>query len=198
MTEAKLSEEAKAWRNAQRARLVALRLSYSDAARSDWTQRIMQRLEPVAMAHDGPISVYWPFRGEPDLRGLGAELVARGARLALPVVLERGRPLVFRAWAPGDPLEPGIWNIPVPARDERVVPELIVAPVVGFDRGAYRLGYGGGYFDRTLAALAPGWRAFGVGPAMAELATIHPLPHDVALDAIVTPDEVVPRPGARR
>jgi len=70
MTVEKLSPEAKAWRNAQRARLVALRLSYSEDARRDWTARIMQRLEPVAMTAEGPISVYWPFRGEPDLRPL--------------------------------------------------------------------------------------------------------------------------------
>ena len=72
-----------------------------------------------------------------------------------------------------------------------------IAPVVGFDAAGYRLGYGGGYFDRTLAALAPGWRAFGVGYGLAALPTIHPLPHDVGLDAIVTPDGTV-RGRARR
>ena len=78
-----------------------------------------------------------------------------------------------------------------------MLPEVILAPVVGFDPAAYRLGYGGGYFDRTLAALPPGWRAFGVGYALAALPTIHPLPHDVALHAVVTPEAVVRRKGAR-
>jgi 5,10-methenyltetrahydrofolate synthetase len=136
------------------------------------------------------VSLYWPFRGEPDLRGWAEGLVARGARLALPVVVERARPMVFRAWVPGAKLVPGIWNIPVPAEDRRVTPEVVIAPVVGFDPACFRLGYGGGYFDRTLAVLPGAWRAYGVGPDLARLPTIHPQPHDIVLNAVVTPSGV--------
>lgn len=81
----------------------------------------------------------------------------------------------------------GDWNIPVPPPDAPpVTPEIALAPLVGWDAGGYRLGYGGGYFDRTLAALSPRPFTIGVGLQKAQLATIHPQPHDIRLDAIVT------------
>lgn len=186
MTEQRLSEEAKAWRNAQRARLVALRLSYSEAARSDWTQRIMQRLEPVAMAHDGPISVYWPFRGEPDLRPMMRRLAAAGKTIALPAVVQPRWPLEFRPWKPKCEMELGVWNIPVPKTDARVTPTLLLAPVIGFDTGFYRLGYGGGFYDRTLAALTGPRTVIGIGFDCAEIPSIGPHGLDVPMDRIVT------------
>lgn len=186
MTEAKLSEEAKAWRNAQRARLVALRLSYSDAARSDWTQRIMQRLEPVAMAHEGPISVYWPFRGEPDLRPMMRRLATAGKTIALPAVVQPRWPLEFRPWKPKCEMELGVWNIPVPKTDARVTPTMLLAPVIGFDTGFYRLGYGGGFYDRTLAALTGPRAVVGIGFDCAEMPSIGPHGLDVPMDRIVT------------
>jgi 5-formyltetrahydrofolate cyclo-ligase len=92
------------------------------------------------------ISAYWPFRGEPDLRPF-LERVAAGGRTALPVVIARGQPPCLRA--SDDPLERGVWNIPVPASDaEVVVPDVVIAPVVGFDSACYRLGYGGGFLRR--------------------------------------------------
>jgi 5-formyltetrahydrofolate cyclo-ligase len=79
-----------------------------------------------------------------------------------------------------------VWNIPVPAEGEGIVPDVVIAPIVGFDRACYRLGYGGGFFDRTLAALPVRPRVFGVGYAYAEMETILPQSHDIAMDAIVT------------
>ena len=76
-----------------------------------------------------------------------------GGRCALPVVVEKKAPLVFRLWEPGGRLVPGVWNIPIPADGDEVLPDVVIAPVVGFDSACYRLGYGGGFFDRTLAAL---------------------------------------------
>ena len=112
--------EVMAWRKETRARLIAARRALPAAARRADDALIAARLDALIGDVAGRIvSLYWPFRAEPDLRGWGAELMARGARLALPVVLERGRPLIFRAWAPGEALEPGIWNIPVPSRDAR-------------------------------------------------------------------------------
>lgn len=186
MTEGKLSEEAKAWRNAQRARLVALRLSYSEAARTDWTARIMQRLEPLAMAHDGPISLYWPFRGEPDLRPMMRRLTAAGKTVALPAVVRPRWPLEFRPWKPKCEMELGVWNIPVPRTDARVTPTLLLAPVIGFDTGFYRLGYGGGFYDRTLAALAGPRTAIGIGFDCAEIPSIGPHGLDIPMDRVIT------------
>src|SRR5690606_38068957 len=108
----------------------------------------------------------------------------RGAIPALPVVERRASPLVFRPWRPGAAMERGHWNIPVPATTETLVPDVVLAPLVGWDAAGYRLGYGGGYFDRTLAARQP--LAIGVGLQSARLATIYPQPHDIALAAIIT------------
>jgi 5,10-methenyltetrahydrofolate synthetase len=180
-----------AWRRVTRERLIAARRALPVAGRQAADAAIAAHLDRLVGPVEGRVvSLYWPFRGEPDLRAWGAALIGRGARLALPVVEQKARPLVFRPWRPGDAMTRGIWNIPVPDTDARVVPDIVIAPVVGFDPVGYRLGYGGGYFDRTLAALAPGWRAIGVGHDLAALPTIHPLPHDVPLHAIVTPSGI--------
>lgn len=83
-------------------------------------------------------------------------------------------------------MERGVWNIPAPADGEVLTPDVVLAPLVGFDPDGYRLGYGGGFFDRTLAALSPQPRAIGVGQAVAAIPTIHPQPQDIPMDAIVT------------
>ncbi|RQP04459.1 MAG: hypothetical protein D1H97_17770 [Paracoccus sp. BP8] len=93
-------------------------------------------------------------------------------------------PLAFHRWSPGAPMRRGHWNIPVPASIEAVEPDVVLAPLVGWDGRGYRLGYGGGYFDRTLAARRP--LAVGTGLQSARLATIYPQPHDIPLAAIVT------------
>ena len=115
-----------------------------------------------------------------------------GTCLALPVVEEKARPLLFRPWQPATRLAPGIWNIPVPAEGRPVRPDALLVPLVGFDGEGYRLGHGGGYYDRTLAAMAPRPLAIGVGFAASRLPTIHPQPHDVPMDLIVTEEGVAP------
>jgi 5-formyltetrahydrofolate cyclo-ligase len=132
-------------------------------------------------------SGYWPIKGEPDLRPLLAALHAEVALVALPLVEVKAAPLVFRRWTPETRMVRGDWNIPVPPPDaEAVIPEISLAPVVGWTAEGFRLGYGGGYFDRTLAALSPRPFTIGIGFQSAHLATIYPQPHDIALDAIVT------------
>jgi 5-formyltetrahydrofolate cyclo-ligase len=132
-------------------------------------------------------SGYWPIKAEPDLRPLLAALHAEGARVALPLVEVKAAPLVFRRWTPETRMVRGDWNIPVPPPEAEVVtPEIALAPVVGWTAEGFRLGYGGGYFDRTLAALSPRPFTIGIGLQAARLATIYPQPHDIALDAIVT------------
>jgi 5,10-methenyltetrahydrofolate synthetase len=110
----------------------------------------------------------------------------RGGRCALPMVVKRNQPLAFRLWEPGTRLERGVWNIPFPADGAEVAPDVVIAPVVGFDSACYRLGYGGGFFDRTLAALPAKPRTIGVGYTCAAIATIYPQAHDIPMDAIVT------------
>jgi 5-formyltetrahydrofolate cyclo-ligase len=94
--------------------------------------------------------------------------------------------LIFRAYKSGDPLEKGIWNIPIPAEGNPVLPDVVIAPIVGVDPLNFRLGYGGGFFDRTLAAMPFKPLVIGVGYDLQRIATIHPQPHDIPMDRIVT------------
>jgi 5-formyltetrahydrofolate cyclo-ligase len=175
------------WRKSERARLIEQRLVTSASARKSNSDRIAELLDVAIGDLSGRIvSGYWPMRGEPDLRGWLERLEARGGRCALPVVIERQAPLVFRIWKRGEKLERGVWDIPVPAAGEEVCPDVMIAPLVGYDRDAYRLGYGGGYFDRTLAVTPRRPLVIGVGYSHAAIATIYPEPHDIPMDKIVT------------
>ena len=175
------------WRKNERRRLIAQRLAISNAERSDRARRIGAHLDMLLPNLAGiSVSLYWPFRGEPDLRGWAAAIRARGATCALPVVVEKNAPLIFRLWRAAEPLALGVWNIPIPANSPEVVPDVVIAPVVGFDQLGYRLGYGGAFYDRTLTALTKKPRAIGVGYSRAAVATIYPLRHDIPMDVIVT------------
>lgn len=177
------------WRKAERARLIEARLAIPADIRARAAARIAERLDGEAQHLDGStVGIYWPFRGEPDLREWAASAIARGARIALPVVVAKGQPLVFRSWAPGEKLEKGVWNIPIPAGGEQVLPDLVIAPLVGFDEAGYRLGYGGGFYDRTLAAMPARPQTIGVGFGFARLATIFPQWHDIPMDSLVVED----------
>jgi 5-formyltetrahydrofolate cyclo-ligase len=190
--------EVRNWRKERRASLVAERLGAGRPEREGWTSAITACLERLP-ALDGPagaVGFYWPYKGEYDSRPLARLLQARGVRLALPVVVERARPVAFRAWWPGMRMRPGIWDIPVPDEGDWVRPEALLVPLLGFDLRGYRLGYGGGYYDRTLAAARPtSPRAIGVGFEIGRLETIHPQPHDVPMDLIVTERQVFRGPA---
>jgi 5-formyltetrahydrofolate cyclo-ligase len=180
-------EEVRLWRKAKRVALINRRLAMPPEARATRSEAITAALRQVLATRPGRlIGFYWPFKGEYDPRPLARALHAGGARLALPVVVEKARPMVFRPWWPGAPMTHGIWNIPVPAAGEPVVPDLLLVPLVGFDGRRFRLGYGGGYYDRTLAALPARPRTIGIGFELARIATIHPQPHDIAMDLVVT------------
>ena len=175
------------WRRDQRAALIAARLARPGPDRERHAADLALALDDLIAPGPGmTLSLYWPFKAEPDLRPFMARAHERGARIALPVVVARGQPLLFREWAPGCAMERGVWNILQPADPAEVRPDVVIAPLVGFDPQGYRLGYGGGFFDRTLAALGPGVRAVGVGHPSAALRTIHPQPHDIPMRAIVT------------
>lgn len=175
------------WRKAERKRLIALRMASSAADRTKSAARIAAGLDRIIGRVSGQIiATYWPFRGEPDLRHWTIKVIERGGRIALPVVIRKDWPLEFRIWSPGDPLERGVWNILTPSRGPAVRPDVVVAPVVGFDSAGYRLGYGGGFYDRTLARMTGKPMTIGIGYEAARLPTIYPQPHDIALSAIVT------------
>ena len=180
-------DDVSRWRKAERRRLIDERLALVSADRITRSERLAEKLDQAIGRVSGRIvSSYWPFRGEPDLRNWAIKGIARGGRIALPVVVQKARPLEFRVWQPGDPLERGVWNILVPSRGPAVLPDIVVAPVVGFDAANYRLGHGGGYFDRTLAAMPRMPLRIGIGFAAAKIATIYPQPHDIPMDTIVT------------
>ncbi|TPK49788.1 5-formyltetrahydrofolate cyclo-ligase [Mesorhizobium sp. B2-5-4] len=179
--------DVRRWRKAERERLIAARLAVSAEARTAMSQRIAEGLEAVIGGVAGRmVSLYWPFRGEPDLRPWMASINAQGGRTALPIVVEKGQPLIFRAYKPGDRLEKGVWNIPIPAEGDPVLPDIVISPIVGIDPASYRLGYGGGFFDRTLAAMSFKPLVIGVGYELQRIATIYPQWHDIPMDRIVT------------
>ena len=184
------------WRKAERTRLRAARLALSVAERKEIGEALAGYLRQVLQDRFGGaqgkvLSAYWPIKGEPDLRPLMADLHEGGVTVALPLVETKAAPLTFRRWTPETRMVRGDWNIPVPPPDAPVVtPDIALAPLVGWTADGYRLGYGGGYFDRTLAALAPKPFVIGIGFQAAQLKTIYPQPHDIPLDLILTENGV--------
>lgn len=179
------------WRKAERVRLLAERAALPVSVRQHAAERIAPHLEAVIRTRFGrleglTLSAWWPIKAELSLRPWLTDLVGRGVTVALPVVVTPAAPLVFRRWTPDCRMVQGFWKIPVPAEGAALIPDVTLAPVVGWDAAGFRLGYGGGYFDRTLAALAPRAFAIGVGLEAARVETIFPQPHDIAMDAIVT------------
>jgi 5,10-methenyltetrahydrofolate synthetase len=166
---------------------IAARSALSDEERRPASARIEAHLAALlAQRPGGTLAFCWPIRGEVDCRPLAEKLLARGWRLCQPVAVEAHRPLAFRLWTPESPMARDHHGIPVPARGESVAPDVVLVPLVAFDDRCYRLGYGGGYFDRTLATLAPRPLAIGVGFEVARTASVHPQPHDVPMDMVVT------------
>jgi len=143
------------------------------------------------------VAAYWPLQDEPDLRPLLSQWAEAGITVALPVVARRDAPLLFRPWTPGAPMQPGAYGIPEPQGGDPVTPDVVLVPTLGYTGSADRLGYGGGYYDRTLAALRQaghGYTAIGVAWSCGRIAEPGYLPaeHDVRLDAVLTPDGWVP------
>jgi 5-formyltetrahydrofolate cyclo-ligase len=181
------SKEIKVWRKAQRVALIDRRASIDAALRRRWNERMTTLLEQGFPALAGRVVAFcWPYKGEFDARFAVRYWRDHGATAALPEVVATAQPLRFRKWWPGAPTTPGVYDIPVPAGTEIVVPEAAVVPMNGFDEQGYRLGYGGAYFDRTLAALDPRPLAIGVSFEFARLATIFPQSYDIPMDFVVT------------
>lgn len=139
-----------------------------------------------ALAPPKIVAFCWPIRHEPDIRAVLAPWVAQGSLAALPVVSAPATPLAFRLWTAQTPMIEDRYGIPTPASGDFVQPDLILLPLNGFDAQGYRLGYGGGFFDRTLAALSPRPLVVGVGFEINRLDTIRPEIHDQRVDWIIT------------
>lgn len=144
------------------------------------------------LAGTGPVSGYWPIRSEMDPRPIMEGLAGRGAPLALPVVTDGG--LVFRAWAPWEPVVPaGFGTLGPPEGVAEVVPRVMLVPLAAFDRDCHRLGYGKGHYDTAIARLAAAGPLTTIGIAFAaqEIAAVPREGHDRQLDVIVTEREVI-------
>ena len=181
-----------AFRKAKRVELLERRRALDFDARKRYAKALTDRLlAAVDLRAFTVLGFYWPIRGELDLRGIARGHLDAGGVTAVPVVVAKNEPVEFWSWELGSPMQRGFWNIPVPLERRCVTPEVLVIPLVGYDAAGYRLGYGGGFYDRTLAALTPRPFRIGVGFDDSALETIHPQPHDIPMDVIVTERRVL-------
>ncbi len=190
MTRVKYMQHAElmAWRKQLRGELIARRLALP-----------VERLQACRLAMDthlqygfpglskGVVAFCWPIRNEYDARHLLRRLREQGATAALPVVVAPKTPLIFREWHPGVEMAMGKLDIPYPAAGAELTPDTVLLPMNGFDAQGYRLGYGGGFFDRTLESLqARKPLVIGVSYELAAIDTIHPQQWDIPADYVVT------------
>ncbi|MDX5362596.1 MAG: 5-formyltetrahydrofolate cyclo-ligase [Pseudazoarcus pumilus] len=187
MHEPHSADDIVARRRALRSAALSAREALTVTARSALTHRLQEHLS-VLLKQLAPATLgfCWPFRAEPDLRHFMAAWLAEDAArcAALPVVLDREVPLVFRRWLPGMALQPDRHGIPHPPAGEEVIPDVVLVPLNAFDSQGFRLGYGGGYFDRTLAVLPV--LAVGVGFELGRVDSVLPQPHDRPMEWLVT------------
>ncbi len=185
-------------RQSKRKALIEERLNLPDRLqRADLLQRVMRIW--LFGRTDQVIGAYWPIKGEFDpLPALhrwkeDGELLDEPQlrRIGLPVVDKVHKTLTFHAWYPGCPMEEDAYGIPKPKDTEVIVPTLLFVPCVGYGPGGFRLGYGGGFYDRTLAALRPKPFTVGLGYTNGWLPDMEPEPHDVPLDALLNDNGVV-------
>jgi 5-formyltetrahydrofolate cyclo-ligase len=176
-----------AFRREQRERLLAARLAVPTSEHRAAMAAVGERLDAVLEAlRPAVLGAYWPIRREFNPLPLLQRCHAAGVQVALPTIVVKKEPLEFRLWHPGARMEIGVYDIPFPADGAAVQPDTLLIPLVGFDAAGYRLGYGGGYYDRTVASLVPRPRLVGVGYELARFATVHPMWHDIRMDCIVT------------
>jgi 5,10-methenyltetrahydrofolate synthetase len=180
------TDQAALAKQALRIALKQARSAIDPATRVQWDAAIGAQLVAWWRLRQYPaLGVYWPLAGEPDLRAAYAELADAGVRLALPVVLARDQALAFADWTPGEAMARDMLGMTVPGRLRMVArPPALVIPCLGFSVEGYRVGYGGGYYDRTLAE-SPHPATLGVAYS-GQRAVFSPAPFDVALDVILT------------
>jgi 5,10-methenyltetrahydrofolate synthetase len=180
-------EDIKVWKASQRKELLAKRVAISAEDRLSWNSNITRHLMDGFPQLAGLcIGIYCPYQGEFDPRHAAHHFRELGATVALPEVVRKAEPLQFRVWWPGVAMVKGVYDIPVPEGTGIVTPQALIMPPVGFDAAGYRLGYGGGFYDRTLAGMTPRPLTIGVAYELSRLQTIHPQDFDQSMDYVVT------------
>lgn len=185
------TSSATQWKAQVRADILRRRQAIADSDRRLWnaeiTRLLLQHFPQLASM---TIGLYWPYMGEFDPRHAVYRWRKQGAVAALPEVVRKGAPLQFRAWWPGVAMGRGVYDIPIPLETDIVVPDALLIPPVGFDAAGYRIGYGGGFYDRTLAGLHPRPLTIGVAYELSRLDSIDPQEHDIPVDWLVTQNGV--------
>jgi 5,10-methenyltetrahydrofolate synthetase len=183
-----LHSELMAWRKALRGEMIARRQALPEDQLHAWRTAMDRHLEHgFPNLAKGILAFCWPIRNEYDARHLLRRLRERGATTALPVVVAPKAPLIFREWHPGAELALGKLDIPYPTAGAELVPHTVLLPMNGYDRQGYRLGYGGGFFDRTLESLNTHKPlVIGLSYELAAIDTIHPQSWDIPMDYVVT------------
>jgi 5-formyltetrahydrofolate cyclo-ligase len=164
------------------------------AERAQAAETIAARTFPLAVKSGVIVAGFMPMKSEINPLPLMRKLAAAGARLALPVVAGAGKPLIMRAWAFSEPLAAGVWGIREPEPAAPVVaPDILIVPLLAFDRAGHRIGYGAGYYDLTIAALRAKQAVVAIGVAFAaqEIAAVPASPRDAPLDLVLTEREVI-------
>jgi 5-formyltetrahydrofolate cyclo-ligase len=177
-----------------RAAALAKRDALSNACRAAAAQALALRVLPIPITPGTVVAGYSPIRSEIDPAPLMQKLAAQGAQLALPVISARDLPLTFRAWSTGDTLQRGPLGILEPSPEAaEIVPDILLVPLAAFDRSGHRIGYGAGYYDRTLAPLRATKKitALGLGFAAQEIPVVVASAHDARLDLVLTEDEII-------
>lgn len=175
------------WRKKKRFELLARREAVASSDRIQWSMEITNSLDHgFPILWKSTVGSYWPYRGEYDPRPAMNALLKRGSILALPEVESERKLLCFRRWWKEAPMKMGAYNIPVTDNTELVMVNAVIVPMLGFDMQGYRLGYGGGYYDRTIIGINPSPLLIGVTFEIFRLDNIYPRAHDVAMDFIVT------------
>jgi 5-formyltetrahydrofolate cyclo-ligase len=177
-----------------RAAALARRDTLPAEGRAAAGEAVAARPFPVPVPPGAIVSGFWPMKSEIDPRPLMRRLEAEGAKLALPVVQGRGQPLVMRTWGFGQPLGRGVWGIREPLPDApEVFPDVVLVPLAAFDRAGNRIGYGAGYYDRTIARLRAMKPVVAVGLAYAaqETDSVPVTERDQRLDLVLTEREVL-------
>jgi 5-formyltetrahydrofolate cyclo-ligase len=173
---------------------LARRDALPPADRMAAAQAIAERGLPIALGPGVVVSGFSPLKSEISPLPLLRRLADAGAPLALPVVVGRGQPLIMRAWSFGAPLTSGVWGIREPPADApEVFPDVLLVPLLAFDRTGHRIGYGAGYYDMTIARLRAmkSVTAIGIAFAAQEIAVVPATPRDARLDLVLTEHEVI-------
>jgi 5-formyltetrahydrofolate cyclo-ligase len=192
--------ELTALKSALRKEAATVRKSVHDTTSEYAKLRLCEMKFPLSpSAECNIVSAFYPYQSEIDARPLLAKLAGDGWTPCLPIVVARDQPLIFRRWYPGQRTVPGKWNIPQPDDDQPLLePDVLLIPMLAFDRDGYRLGYGGGFYDRTLATLRARKpiTAIGVAYAAQEVPHVPRGPLDQPIDFIMTEMEVISIPPA--